>query len=97
MQNAIRILDAVEEPGRPTHYTHYAVLAFILLWGLYMFVLAGNLQELQLIASTITILGYILWGIIHHEMERTLNWKIIAEFFTFGLFLFSIIAVLLRM
>ncbi|EKD67961.1 MAG: hypothetical protein ACD_48C00135G0004 [uncultured bacterium] len=67
-----------------TRLFHYFVLAVILLGGIFMFFSSQGNTGIQLIVGTITAISYILWGIIHHALERELHPKIVIEYILIG-------------
>lgn len=67
------------------HLWHYLFLLLILLagfWGFVSFRASPTRQFLSLFGS---ILGYVLWGIWHHQIEKRLSWAIVSEYLLLAL------------
>lgn len=52
---------------------------FLILLNLYR----GN-RSIQFVIVTLFVLFYILWGIVHHAVEKTLHLKIVIEYILIG-------------
>lgn len=94
MQNAISLGSVTEEPGRPSHTWDYAVLAAFLLSFVYILAFVATSRILRFEALAIMLLGYVLWGTIHHQRENTLTWSILLEHLGLVTFLAIVLAVL---
>lgn len=94
MQNAISLGALTEEPGRPSHTLDYAVLATFLFAFVFVLLFVAKSRELRFQALMIMVLGYALWGIVHHMREDTLTWNILLEYIGIAAFISSVLAVL---
>ena len=75
-----------------------SLLDYLLLFtGSILFLLFLQLFQGQRILSFIVIFAfvslYILWGIIHHSAEKTLNFKIMIEYVFIGLTILLLLTV----
>ncbi len=59
---------------------HYLVLLGILGAGAGVFLYFRHERQLQLIAMIVTALGYFLWGMVHHYLNRDLNKSVVIEY-----------------
>jgi len=69
---------------RKTHIAHLLVLIAMLgiaVWG--FFAAAPNVV-LQLGIGVVTVVSYVLWGILHHVSEHDLHPKIVVEYILIG-------------
>ena len=65
------------------HFWHYLILLLILLIGGLVFVLNPN-KIIKFQVGTLVAIAYIFWGIIHHFLEKNLNFKIMVEYLLIG-------------
>lgn len=65
------------------HFWHYLILLLILLVGGLVFVLNPN-KIIKFQVGTLVAIAYVFWGIIHHFLEKNLNFKIVVEYFLIG-------------
>ncbi len=72
------------------HVFHFVVLLLILGIGIGMFFQAQGNRSFQLTIGVATSIAYILWGMIHHAIQRDLHRKVVIEYVLLG-----VIAVLL--
>lgn len=80
MQNAILLSTITEEEGRQTHKWDYLALLAFLAFLTYVLLFFAKTRQLRFHALTIMVLGYVLWGLIHHTREDTLTWTIMFEY-----------------
>ena len=73
------------------HYLHFLILLVILAGGAWAFFYVRTDRQLQLLVGIATVAAYVLWGIIHHVIQRDLHIKIVVEYILIG----AIAAVLL--
>ena len=73
------------------HYLHFLILLGILAGGAWAFFYVRTDRYLQLLVGVATAAAYVLWGIIHHVIQRDLHIKIVVEYILIG----AIAAVLL--
>lgn len=59
---------------------HTAVLACILGGGLFTFMFASGNRNLQIITGIVIAVSYVVWGIIHHAMDKSLHRNIVIEY-----------------
>jgi len=82
-----------------THEDKHLLEYIILLIGLVVFFIAFYLvkgtPQLQLFVGFGGSLFYVLWGIIHHAVEGRLNKSIVLEYILIGLFIFSLLSIVL--
>lgn len=74
------------------HIFHFLVLIAILVIGVWMFFQATGDRSLQLTIGIATSIAYVLWGIIHHQIQGDLHRRVVIEYILLGA-----IAVLLLM
>lgn len=67
------------------HLIHYLVLFLMLAFGLVMFFGFRWRPEYQFLVVIGMVAGYVIWGIIHHHLERRLSWGVITEYLLVGL------------
>ncbi len=66
------------------HYLHYFVLFAILGGGMWAFSFVRPNVTLQLLVGLATALAYVLWGVIHHVIQKDLHPKIVIEYMLIG-------------
>lgn len=66
------------------HVVHYFVLLVILLGGFATFYFVRPNTSLQLIVGVVTSISYVIWGIIHHALQKDLHRKIVVEYLLMG-------------
>ena len=62
------------------HVFHFIVLFAIILGGGFVFWYAQGMRELQIATGIITVLGYVIWGIVHHAIQGDLHRKVVVEY-----------------
>jgi len=77
------------------HLLHYLILFLILTLGLVGFVVFRFQPRAQLLVASLTIGGYVLWGVVHHYIEDRLRWEVVGEYFLIGLLVFVMLALTL--
>jgi hypothetical protein len=73
------------------HLEHYVILASILLAGLLGFIWFQGTEPMQLATLTITGIGYVLWGIMHHLKEENLTITLVLEYVLTALILIVLV------
>lgn len=63
-----------------SHAIHFAVLVGILIIGVSVFLYAYGDRSMQLTVGIFTAVAYLVWGIIHHALEKDLHWRIVLEY-----------------
>ncbi len=65
-------------------WVHMGILILILGVGLFLFYYATGNQMLQLFAGLITVISYVLWGLIYHSHKGDLHKNIVVEYLLIG-------------
>ena len=68
------------------HIYEYMILFLLVSTGFLSFLKVGGKPSLQLYTGMVTGVAYILWGIYHHYNNSDLNWKVVIEYTSIGLF-----------
>ena len=63
---------------------HFIVLIAILAVGVLTFIYVRPNTTLQLFVGILTAVAYVLWGFIHHAMQKDLHQKIVVEYLLIG-------------
>lgn len=63
---------------------HYLVLLIILIGGVATFYWVRPNVTLQLLVGISTSVAYVLWGVIHHMLQKDLHQKIVIEYMLIG-------------
>jgi uncharacterized membrane protein len=79
------------------HVKHYLLLVVGIFVVAILFVFFKYNLEVQSILAFIGSLYYILWGIIHHIIERRITKLIALEYILVGVFVFVLIFTALRL
>lgn len=79
------------------HIKHYLLLVVGILIVAVLFVFFKYNLEVQTLLAFIGSLYYILWGIIHHIIEKRITKLIALEYFFVGVFVFVLIFTALRL
>lgn len=77
------------------HLVEYLILIAGLLVAFVVFYLFRHDPRLQLFTGFCGSLFYALWGIIHHAVEGRLNKSIFAEYIIVGIFIFTLLSVVI--
>lgn len=64
--------------------SHFIVLVALLAVGVLTFIYVRPNTTLQLFVGIITASAYVLWGIIHHAIQKDLHQKIVVEYLLIG-------------
>lgn len=62
----------------------YIVLFMILAGGVWTFMYVRPNVTLQLLTGIVTSVMYVLWGIVHHAIQKDLHHKIVIEYMLIG-------------
>lgn len=73
------------------HFNYYISLLSIFIFGLAAAILASPNFTLQIFIVTLTIVIYVVWGILHHLLVHELTSKIMIEYILIGLLGLSMI------
>jgi hypothetical protein len=63
---------------------HFLVLIAILCAGILTFIVVRPNTTLQLFVGIITAVAYVLWGLIHHAVQKDLHQKVVVEYLLIG-------------
>jgi hypothetical protein len=63
---------------------HFLVLIAILSAGVLTFIVVRPNTTIQLLIGIITAVAYVLWGLIHHTIQKDLHQKIVIEYLLIG-------------
>jgi lipopolysaccharide export LptBFGC system permease protein LptF len=63
---------------------HFLVLIAILAAGILTFIYVRPNTTLQLFVGIVTAVAYVLWGFIHHAIQKDLHQKIVVEYLLIG-------------
>jgi hypothetical protein len=66
------------------HLGYYLSLSAILILGLALILLTSPNLKLQSFVILLTVLFYILWGILHHLINHELSPRIVIEYVLIG-------------
>lgn len=58
----------------------------IIFSGLAAFFSFRNYPMVQLLVGIVTALSYVIWGIVHHFVDKDLNVKVIIEYLAVAIF-----------
>lgn len=75
------------------HIIEYLILILGLGICLFTFYLFRYDPTIQLFTGFIGSLFYTLWGIVHHALEGRLNKSIFIEYLLVGIFIFSLLSI----
>ena len=75
---------------------HYLVLACILIGGIGAFMYAAPNVSLQFDIAVITCVAYVIWGIIHHAMQKDLHQKVVVEYILIAAIAIVLLATVLK-
>lgn len=78
------------------HFWHYLALFFLLAVGCFFFLISSHRPRLQLKILLLVLLFYLLWGGLHHYIEKTLTLATLLEYLLVASMVFVIIFSLLR-
>ena len=73
------------------HFDHYLALLFILGFGIASFVFFQRTPQMQIVSAFLTTSFYVLWGIVHHYIEKDLHIRVVVEYMTVALLGFLIL------
>ena len=73
------------------HFNYYISLLSIFALGLAAAVLVSPNFTLQILIVTLTIVIYVVWGVLHHLLVHELTSKIMVEYILIGLLGLSMI------
>lgn len=68
------------------HWWRYSMLLLLFFTGLFFFAYFRYNQAVQIGCVIALALGYFLWGVIHHRLDKNLYLKVVIEYFLIALF-----------
>lgn len=68
------------------HIFHYFILLTIIIGGLGAFFSFRAYPVIQLLVGITTAIFYVIWGIVHHFVDRDLSVKIVIEYLIVAIF-----------
>lgn len=77
---------------------HLSEYLFLLTGGVFFLFLLSLFQGSrvsQFFVLTFFVLFYLIWGVVHHLIEKTLHFKIVLEYILIGAIAFFILEILL--
>jgi len=77
-------------------FFQYIILLIILCLGVVSFILSIGNRRLQFKIVLVTSFLYVVWGIVHHFLEKTLYPKIVVEYIVVALLAVVILGGLLQ-
>lgn len=78
------------------HIGYYISLVAILIFAIYLAVLASPDRQLQMSIFVVIAIIYVFWGILHHLLNHDLSLKIVIEYTLIGALGMSIILFLFK-
>ena len=63
------------------HLSHYIVLLTIMMAGLVAMIASGRSTLTHTIILVFISIGYFIWGVVHHLLEKDLHLEIVLEYF----------------
>jgi len=79
-----------------THFFQYFILLIIVALGAISFIIFIGDKELQFKIILVTSFLYVVWGVVHHFLEKTLYPKIVIEYIAVALLAIVILGGLLK-
>lgn len=73
------------------HLGHYLILLFILSFGALIFWYFQRYPQAQIVSVFLTASFFVLWGVIHHNLEGDLHIRIILEYLAVALLGFLVL------
>lgn len=78
-----------------SHLVHYLILLVMMFLGLTGIIFLGSHSSLRIILVLLISAAYLVWGVVHHLLEGTLNKEIFIEYLLYSLmgtaFIFSVL------
>lgn len=78
------------------NFLRYLILLAILFSGLLFFLLSAHNPRLQLRIIILVLFFYILWGVLHHYLDKTLTMLVFFEYLLMAVVAFTVIFSLLK-
>ena len=77
-------------------FLNYLVLCAILVGGVSTFYYVRPNVNLQFVVGVVTSVFYVLWGIIHHVLNKDLRKKVVVEYLLIGAIALVLLATILK-
>lgn len=77
-------------------FLHTIILLCIVLGGLAAFYFVRPNTSAQFIVGVATALAYVLWGFIHHALQKDLHMKVMIEYILIGAIAIVLLATVLK-
>ena len=78
------------------HLLHYALLLAIITLGLFGFWYFSFNRILRFVIVSLSVFGYVGWGVWHHYIEKRLSWSIVLEYLLLSLIVLSALSLTFR-
>lgn len=78
------------------HLLHYTLLLVIIALGLFGFWYFSFNRILRFLIVSLSVLGYVGWGVWHHYIEKRLSWSIILEYLLLSLVVLAALSLTFR-
>ena len=78
------------------HLLHYLILFLIILGGLFgaWYFSFNRLARFGVVS--LSVLGYVVWGVSHHLLEKRLSWGVVLEYILLGFVILAAFSLTLR-
>lgn len=76
-------------------YFHFLILILILAIGVSSFFYSQGYPRLQIIVAIMISATYVLWGILHHALQKDLHPKVVIEYILMGVVAFVLLMTIL--
>ena len=74
----------------------YGVLVAILIGAAGAFYYVRSSPSLQFTVGIVTAVAYVLWGIVHHALEKDLHQRVVVEYILIGAIAIVLLATVLK-
>ena len=73
------------------HLSYYLTLITIFIVGFILSILSYPNLNLEILVIILTIITYVIWGVLHHHLDHQLSKKILIEYIMIGVLGISIV------
>ncbi len=77
-----------------SHFFQYLLLFLIVGSGVAGFWYFSQERVLRILAVLSSLVGYVIWGISHHSIEKRLSWSVIGEYLLLGLVILAALSLI---
>lgn len=77
------------------HSIYYFAVGLILFLGFSMVVLASPNRQQQAASVIVTSILYVVIGVVHHQIDHDINFKVVIEYIAVGIFAIASLTFLL--